>query len=170
MRLYSAAAISSLVYLVKLTDIILSQCYSFFSDRSKFILFVHKYKKKIEDPVFRSPALDTELKTFKNELGRSICTETSHVCSVTEVCCHSQIECFYKNLLTLSYLLDICINKVLIVSYSSDTASYDVQIKNKRYRDQTKNHIINTMHLVFKREDLNPEKYWKEIFEPDMKN
>lgn len=63
------------------------------------------------------------------------------------------------------YLLYICINKIAIVSYSKETAAFDVQSKVDKYKKQTRDHIINTMRKYFQDPNVDKDKMWKQIFE-----
>ena len=153
-------------YVNNLLDETLNQSYRMFSDENKFVNFVQRYSK-VTDPNYISPSLIKEFDCFAAELSKSLCTKgIEHTCSsLKPVCCNSPVECYYKNLLMLYCILDICVNKVAFVTYSSETAESEEQQKLAKYRIQLESHVKNTIPITFRGEKVDARTFWNQIFD-----
>jgi len=167
---YYFDSVNAETYVNILVDEVEKQSKHLFFENQKFLRFVTRYKKMEDDISYTDSKLEGDVKTLKQQLSKSICIETIHTCSKFKgECCKSNIECYYRNLLALHWVIHTCISKIAAISYSKRNMEAGMEAHFKTYEPQIQNHVLKSMPGIFG-ENCVPAKLWDELFSFNSKN
>lgn len=153
------------IYVNQLMDIARNQSERLFSSRQEIVQFEIKYNQLPDNAGDSDPALVKEFKALVQDLGKGICRQNHHACSPTAGgCCNSSLECYFRNLLTLYYVITISIDKIGVISYSGINVKEDLKTKYKTFEPQIKEHAMNMMPIIFGA-GRDRSKLWNDIFD-----
>jgi hypothetical protein len=167
---YYFDSVKAETYVNTLVDEVEKQSKHLFLENQNFLRFVTRYKKVEDDISYTDSKLGVDLEAFKEQLCKSICKATSHTCSEFKgECCKSNIECYYRNLLALWWVIHTCISKIAAISYSKENMKADMEAYFKTYEPQIQNHVLKSLPGIFGKNCV-PGELWDEIFSFNPKN